>query len=42
MEMLRILDARNADMGLKKQLNQDDCTPQGLEKLLFEFTNGNG
>ena len=41
MEMLRILDARNEDMGLKKQ-NTDKCTVDGLERLMLELTDGNG
>ena len=43
-EMMRILDARNEDMGLKKQftLNPTADGPQGLEKLFMELTDGNG
>lgn len=42
MEMMRILDARNEDMGLNKQVNTDQCTPDGLERLILEFTDGSG
>ena len=42
MEMMRILDARNADMGLNKQVNTDKCTPDRLEKLILDFSNGSG
>ena len=44
LEMMRILDARSEDMGLKKQtvLNETTETPDGLEKLFFELTAGNG
>lgn len=38
MDMLRILDARNADMGLKKLINTSSCTPDSLDKLIKEFT----
>ena len=42
MEMMRILDARNEDMGLNKQINTDKCTPDGFEKLALELKTGNG
>lgn len=44
MEMLRILDARNADVGLKKMLLTSDssCTAEGLERLLLDLTDSNG
>ena len=42
LEMMRILDARNEDMGLRKQVNTENCSPRSLEKLMNEFTDGNG
>ena len=42
MEMMRILDARNEDMGLRRQMSGEQCTPDGLDRLIFEFTDGNG
>ena len=39
-EMMRILDARNADMGLSQQVNTDTCTPEELERLVLEFDQG--
>lgn len=39
-QMMRILDARNADMGLKSQVNTDLCTPEELECLINEFERG--
>ena len=44
-EMLRILDARNTDLGLKRgEINKTGSsqTADGLERLLAEFTDGNG
>ena len=43
-EMMRILDARNEDMGLKKQFTLCPASegPEGLEKLFKELTDGNG
>ena len=42
--MMRILDARNEDMGLKKLFvgNSAAQTVDGLEKLFAELTEGNG
>ena len=43
MEMLRILDAKNADMGLKKMLLATDssCTVDNLQLLMNELVDGN-
>lgn len=41
MEMLIILDARNADMGLKRA-SKDNLTVDGLERLMLELSDGNG
>ena len=45
LEMMRILDARNEDIGLKKLASGNFATsetPDGLEKLFSELTDGNG
>lgn len=44
LEMMRILDARNEDMGLKKQamLGATSDEPEGVEKLFWELTDGSG
>ena len=43
-EMMRILDARNEDMDLKKQFTLCPASegPEGLEKLFKELSEGNG
>ena len=42
MDMMRIVDARSEDMGLKKQINTDKCTPDSLDQLIMQLTEGEG
>lgn len=39
---MRILEARSEDMGLKKVINTDNITPEGLTKLVQQLSEGEG
>ena len=41
-DMMRILDAKSEDMGLKKVINSDTITPEGLAKLVQQLSEGEG
>ena len=42
MDLIRIMDARSEDMDIKKQINTDKITPDGLQQLIQQLSDGEG